>query len=49
MDMNKKAAISAEIQANLMSGDASMQKNAQLAVNDYFRDEIRENSVYRAH
>ncbi len=46
-DQVKIASVSEDIKAKLLSGDKDMQKSAGLAVDEYFRTEIRENSVRR--
>lgn len=43
----QKQAVSEEIKANLLSSNPEMVKTAGLAASEYFRTEIRDNSVYR--
>ena len=44
---SQKAALSEEMKAHMCSGDEGLIKTAGLAASEYFRTEIRENSVYR--
>ena len=46
-DKTRVASTSEEIKANLYSGDKGLIKNAALAVDEYFRTEIRENGIRR--
>ena len=46
-DQTKIASLSEDIKSKLLSGDADLRKTAGLAVDEYFRVEIRENGIRR--